>query len=303
MYRRLPTLLYRGFPNPPAVRQSDAPDVLAVCRFGNRRYSRLGNLRHEIWATLAFGQPIGYSAPMPTRKPDEPNPGLERTRHQLRASGAMDKDANPLRSGIHTRGYLPHVKREGASYFVTFRLADSLPKEVLLAFEREKVERLRRLHDFAERGESINDSEEEIARDLYRQIERYLDRGAGACHLRRADIAELVANALRHFHQSRYLLHEWVVMPNHAHAIVWPMPNHLLSDILKSWKQFTSRRAKAILVLGEEPFWQPESHDHWIRNDAEKTRIARYIRNNPVAAGLCARPEDWRWSSAWRPPS
>src|ERR1039458_4999738 len=102
---------------------------------------------------------------MQPHKPDEPNPGLERTRHQLRTSGAKDEAANPLRSGIHTRGYLPHVKREGASYFVTFRLADSLPKEVLLEFEREKAERLRRLADFARRGETINDSEEEIARD------------------------------------------------------------------------------------------------------------------------------------------
>ena len=240
---------------------------------------------------------------MQPHKPDEPNPGLERTRHQLRASGAKDEAANPLRSGIHTRGYLPHVKREGAAYFVTFRLADSLPKEVLLGFEREKAERLRRLADFVRRGESLNDSEEEIARDLYRQIERYLDRGAGACYLRRADIADLVADTLRHFHESRYLLHEWVVMPNHVHTIVWPMPNHLLSDILKSWKQFTSRRAKKILGLGEEPFWQPESYDHWIRNDDEKARISRYIRNNPMTAGLCARPEDWLWSSAAHTPS
>jgi REP element-mobilizing transposase RayT len=89
-------------------------------------------------------------------------------------------------------------------------------------------------------------------------------------------------------------------MPNHAHAIVWPMPNHLMSDILKSWKQFTSRRAKKIVGLGEEPFWQTESYDHWIRSDEEKARIARYIRNNPVSAGLCARTEDWRWSSAYR---
>jgi hypothetical protein len=62
---------------------------------------------------------------MPTRKLDESNPGLERTHYQLRASGATDETANPLRSGIHTRGYLPHVKREGASSFVTFRLADA----------------------------------------------------------------------------------------------------------------------------------------------------------------------------------
>ena len=233
----------------------------------------------------------------------EPNPGLKRTRHQLRASEARDEAADSLRTGIHTRGYLPHVKREGASYFVTFRLADSLPGEVLLEFEHEKAERLRRLNDFAKRGETINDSEEEIARDIGRKMERYLDQGAGACHLRRADIADLVADAMRHFHESRYLLHEWVVMPNHAHAIIWPMPNHLLSNILKSWKQFTSRRAKKILGMGEEPFWQPESYDHWIRNDDEKARISRYIRNNPVTAGLCVRPENWRWSSAWCAPS
>jgi len=195
----------------------------------------------------------------------EPNPGLERTRHQLRASGARDKAASSLRTGIHTRGYLPHVKREGACYFVTFRLADSLPKEVLLEFEHEKAERLRRLNDFAKRDETINDSEEEIARDFGRKMERYLDQGTGACHLRRADIAGLVADAMRHFHESRYLLHEWVVMPNHVHAIIWPMPNYLLSNILKSWKQFTSRRAKKILGMGEKPFWQPESYDHWIR--------------------------------------
>src|SRR5206468_374265 len=152
---------------------------------------------------------------------------------------------------------------------------------------------------FKSRGEAINDSEEEIARDFDRQIQRYLDRGAGACHLRRPDIADLVISAMRHFHETRYLLHEWVVMPNHIHAVLWPMPNCVLSDILKSWKQFTSRRAKKVLNLGEQPFWQPESYDHWIRNDEEKVRIVRYIRNNPVSAGLCARAEEWKWSSAY----
>ncbi|MGD0815633.1 MAG: hypothetical protein ABSA83_18730 [Verrucomicrobiota bacterium] len=73
-----------------------------------------------------------------------------------------------------------------------------------------------------------------------------------------------------------------------------------MSDILKSWKQFTSRRAKQLLGIREGRFWQPESYDHWIRNDSEAARISRYIRNNPVIAGLCAQPEDWRWSSAWR---
>ena len=67
------------------------------------------------------------------------NPGLQRTQYQLRSDGVRNPTM-PLRSGIHTRGYLPHVKRENASYFVTFRLADSLPREVLLRFEHERAE-------------------------------------------------------------------------------------------------------------------------------------------------------------------
>ena len=229
---------------------------------------------------------------------NEPNPGLERVRYGLRASGVKDAAHNPLRSGIHSRGYLPHVKREGASYFVTFRLADALPHEVLLKFEREKAERLRLLYEAESKGWVTKDSEGVIKRDFQRGVERYLDKGQGACHLRRPEIAELVTQAILHFEGQRHLLSDWVVMPNHVHMVLWPMPNHVLSDILKSWKQFTSRRAKCLVGMGEEPFWQPESFDHWIRDDEEKGRICRYIRNNPVTAGLCTQPENWLWSSA-----
>ena len=234
--------------------------------------------------------------------PESENPGLDRARHQLRASGVRDAQSNPLRSGVHTRGYLPHVRREGAEYFVTFRLADSLPKEVLLRYEGERAERLRLYLQAKREGRETTDDEETMNRDFRRKVERYLDQGAGACHLRLPEIAELVAGALKFFDEQRYLLREWVVMPNHVHAQFWPMPNHLMGDIVKSWKQFTSLRAKRILNLPEGRFWQPEAYDHWIRDDEERSRIARYIRNNPVTAKLCAQPEDWRWSSAWSSP-
>ena len=222
-------------------------------------------------------------------------------RYALRATGVKDGSSNPLRSGIHSRGYLPHVKREGASYFVTFRLADALPLEVLLKFEQERAERWRLLQQGAQHGWVTKDTEEIINREFRRKLERYLDQGCGACHLRRPEIAELLAGCVLHFEGQRYLLSEWMVMPNHVHAVLWPMPNELLGDILRSWKQYSSRRAKPMLGLGEEPFWQPESYDHWVRDDQEKARICRYVRNNRVSARLCARPEDWRWSSAHLP--
>ena len=222
----------------------------------------------------------------------EPNPGLERVRHELRATGVRSDAPNPLRSGIHTRGYLPHVKREGASYFVTFRLIDSLPQEMLLEFKGHQAEKLRSLTD------SKPGQREEIDREFQRQIERYLDRGAGECHLKRPEIAQVVAEALLYFHEQQYLLDEWVIMPNHVHLILWPMPNQTLSEILRSRKRHMAREANRLLDRTGQPFWQPESYDHWIRDDDEKARIRRYIRQNPVTARLCESPEAWRWGSA-----
>ncbi len=225
---------------------------------------------------------------------NDPNPGLERVKFQLRADRVPDPAPSPLRSGIHSRGYLPHVKREGASYFVTFRLTDSLPNEVLLRFERERAAELRRLP-----AKSAPEQAEEIHRDLRRKIERYLDQGAGECHLRRPEIADRVAGALRYYHGQQYLLDDWVVMPNHVHLILWTLPNFTLSEILRSRKRHTARQANLILGRTGEALWQRESYDHWIRNDEEKSRIRRYIRMNPVNARLCKAPEDWKWSSAW----
>ncbi|MBI4327412.1 MAG: hypothetical protein HY674_19435, partial [Chloroflexi bacterium] len=45
---------------------------------------------------------------------------------------------NHLVSGFHSRGVLPHLKREGGTYFVTFRQAGTLPKEVLLRLKQER---------------------------------------------------------------------------------------------------------------------------------------------------------------------
>lgn len=165
---------------------------------------------------------------------------------------------------------------------------------MLLRFEREHAEALRRLP-----ANATSEAVEEVHRVLRRKIERYLDQGSGACHLQRPEIADMIAEALRYFDGEQYLLDDWVVMPNHVHVILWPMPNFTLSDILKSRKRHTARQANLILGKTGETFWQRESYDHWIRNDEEKSRICRYIRMNPVKAGLCAAPEEWKWSSAW----
>jgi putative DNA methylase len=131
-------------------------------------------------------------------------------------------------------------------------------------------------------------------------VDTYLDAGHGECFLREPDIAELVAGALRHFDGQRYELRAWVVMPNHVHGVVWPMPSHTLSEILHSWKSFTASQANRRLNRIGQDFWQTESYDHLVRDDEDLHRCCHYTTMNPVDAGLCERPEAWRWSSAYR---
>jgi REP element-mobilizing transposase RayT len=230
--------------------------------------------------------------------PSERNPRAERVKFELRATGVKPEAADPKKSGIHTRGYLPHVKREGARYFVTFRLTDSLPKAVLLKIQGERAEALQRHSARRDAATKLRtnppptDVLEEIEREYRRKLERHLDKGSGNCWLKRADIADTVAGALVFFAKQRYLLDAWVVMPNHVHVVLWPMSNDNVSAIVQSWKRHTAREANKILMRTGNSFWQPEAYDHWIRNDEEHARCCRYIRFNPVKAGLCAVPED-----------
>ena len=87
-------------------------------------------------------------------------------------------------------------------------------------------------------------------------------------------------------------------MANHVHVLL--LPGMSPSQLLKSLKGHTAREANRLLGRTGEPFWQRESYDHWARNPAEFDRIATYIENNPVKAGLVQRAEDYRWSS-WNP--
>ena len=203
---------------------------------------------------------------------------------------------DPLVSGLHFRGKLPHLKREGASYFVTFRLADSLPAHEVARLKHNRTAILEQA-GVAKRPLTWHE-EQELLAWYCDKVEALLDAGRGACWLSKPDVADLVTTALKFFAGQRYDLRSWVVMPNHVHAIVWPYPEHTLSRILHSWKSFTSKQAATILCRKGEPFWQAESFDHHIRDVEEHARLAAYIENNPVKAGFCKYPEDWKWSSA-----
>jgi len=205
-------------------------------------------------------------------------------------------DQRHLLSGFHSRGVLPHLKREGATYFVTFRQAGTLPKDVLIRFREERDAILQ--HALAAKRPLTWHEQQELFRWYSSRVDKYLDAGHGICYLREPDFADLVAAAMRFFQGQRYELHAWVVMPNHAHVVVWPMPGYTLREILHSWKSYTSHEINKRLPVKVVPFWQSESYEHLIRDDDDLYRCCHYTHSNPVNAGLCSRPDDWKWSGS-----
>ena len=208
----------------------------------------------------------------------------------------LSTQPSKLVSGLHSRGALPHLKREGASYFVTFRLAGTLPKAVLF---RLKLERAALLRQAEAQNRPLTWQEQKQLFDWYAEkVDSYLDAGHGECCLRQEEIASLVAGAIRYFDGSRYVLRAWVVMPNHVHVVVHPEPPNTLSAILRSWKTFTAVRANRLLGREGATFWQSESYDHCCRDDQDVAHCCAYTLQNPVHAKLCPRAQDWPWSSA-----
>jgi putative transposase len=174
----------------------------------------------------------------------------------------------------YTERHLPHWQPEGVAVFVTWRLYGSLPRSVAV------------LRDQA-------------AGKQFVAFDRELDRATtGPLWLADERVAQCVLDALRFGENELHLyrLRAWVLMSNHVHILIYPDAD--LSRITKSIKNFSARRANAILGRTGQPFWQDESYDHWARTPDETEKIVRYIEGNPVSAGLVPRPEAWRWSSA-----
>jgi REP element-mobilizing transposase RayT len=178
--------------------------------------------------------------------------------------------------GWNERGYLPHRDEPGLTQFVTFHLADSFPESL--------------------RSEWDHFLKIEEDRKRRMELEAYLDKGRGECHLRRVDIAQIVENNFRQFANGRYELRAWVLMPNHVHVLfkVGAIP---MSEIVRDWKKHTGRLANK--VLGKQgAFWAEDYFDVFMRDGEHERRTVRYIENNPTKAKLVRDPKEWPWSSA-----
>lgn len=174
--------------------------------------------------------------------------------------------------GWHSRGYLPHLDADGVIQHVVFRLADSIPKSAL-----EKIELL----DAAQR---------------FQNFDKILDGNHGSTVLKDSRAAQIVADALTFFDGERYALYAWCVMPNHVHVVAAAVQGWGWSDIVKSWKAYSSAKINALYARSGR-LWAPDYFDRFMRDDAHLAATIAYVESNPVTAGLCGAPSDWAYSS------
>jgi REP element-mobilizing transposase RayT len=187
---------------------------------------------------------------------------------------------NPYEDIRFTENLLPHWQQSGATYFVTFRLADSIPTRLRTQWEEERATWLRFHPEPWDIGTELD-----YHKRFNGEVERWLDAGYGSCVLRQIECAKIVDDALRHFDGQRLALISSVIMPNHVHALLVQHAEHPLEGLLRSWKTFISRSSNRLLGRAGT-LWQRSYFDRLVRDEKHFRNCVRYIRRNPTKAHL-----------------
>lgn len=195
---------------------------------------------------------------------------------------------------------LPHWAQAGTVAFITWRTADSLPAEVQerITFERHRLLLDRGIDPGGDwKGALAKLPEVDRGRvqwGLFRIWDGALHQGQGACVLADPELSKLVGDSLMHFDGDRYVLTDYVVMPNHVHLLAAFHDEDSMLKQCTSWKRYTAREINRRLKQSCE-FWQVEPFDHLVRSPEQFEHYRRYIKENPQHARLSE--GQYRWYS------
>ena len=182
---------------------------------------------------------------------------------------------------IDFRRNLPHMYREDAIYSITYRLAGSIPRNLI----KEYLVSKKRL---------LNENRPLEAKSLfYDELDQYLDHEKnGPMFLESSEAKKIVASSILFFEGKCFQVICYCIMSNHVHLIINTLhfPNKPLGDFLGSIKKYSAKHINNHLGC-KGTFWQSESYDHVIRSRNELAETISYVINNPVKAGCC---DDWK---------
>jgi REP element-mobilizing transposase RayT len=202
------------------------------------------------------------------------------------------------------------------TYFLTFRLADSLPQSKLRELAGLRHEWLNTvgrssapssfmLRHQDNRPFNAQKKWKDVSEEWIERVEDWLDEGSGSCVLRSKEAAAAVEKCLRHDDGKQYELIAFVVMPNHVHLLARPFSDSLypLERLEQKWKSFSARQINRHFGTAS-PVWQGESFDRIVRDEEHLFRCLQYLGSNPRRAGLrteeCLRYINDTWLAAGR---
>ncbi|MBI3788587.1 MAG: transposase [Ignavibacteriales bacterium] len=199
---------------------------------------------------------------------------------------------------IYYRRNLPHYNPPCATFFITFRLNGSLPRDVVKRLEEQYRQDIKVLKDSKGEKELQKEKISVLQKRYFGKFDDLLDGNTLGPHwLQEEKIATIVMEALTRRDGKVYNLNAAVIMPNHLHvvfAIEQPDLSEPLYKALQSLKRYTALKANKILQRSGA-FWQHESYDHVVRDGNELEKIIHYVLKNPVKAGLVKHPSKWKW--------
>ncbi len=197
---------------------------------------------------------------------------------------------------------LPHIQPIDAVFFITYRLAFSLPS---VFYKNLKTRRQEFEYKLKLKSKLSKKDKSRLCENYNKKIFDIVDQFiAGYVKspqwLKNPQIANVVVENLFKWNDIRYKLLCYCIMLNHVHILIKPLLKEerkpfSLTRIMQAHKGYTASQANKILQRKGQ-FWQHESYDHYIRDYEELLRVVRYILYNPVKARLVNDHEKWQYN-------
>ncbi len=214
---------------------------------------------------------------------------------------------------IQYRRNLPHIHPPGATFFITFRLAGTLPQHVINELRANMNKEIKQcVTKYGKNRKQAKNEAYRIQKRYFGKFGHLLDNPkSGPVWLQKPEIAAIVINKIHELDGDRYHVIAYTIMPNHVHLVIQMIENensehrktvvgrkrknYPLAKAMQLLKGSTSRKCN--IALGRSGnFWHHESYDHYVRDEEELHRIIEYVLNNPVKAGLVSHWREWKFS-------
>ena len=192
---------------------------------------------------------------------------------------------------------LPHYQPQNGIFFITTRLAFSLPEKVKIKLRMEKEYYSKTILKLKTKKEVLQ-FQREFHKYYFDYFDSFLDKYESTINwLSNPEIATIIKDNLHYWDSKRYILFAYCIMSNHIHIVLKPLEIEAnqyesLSKIMFGLKSYTANKCNKILNRKGQ-FWTAESYDHYIRDYNELAKTIDYTINNPVQVDLVNNWKDW----------